>query len=91
MSETRYDNIPEHATIIDEEIKPEYMQPRWIPVGERLPDAGANVLLFGEGRIATGGMGEVDTSALFWDDDDCNGAIEITHWQPLPPKPEVKP
>jgi hypothetical protein len=47
---------------------------RWIPVGERLPDADLQVLwLLGENQII---------------DLDWTKPYNATHWQPLPPGPE---
>jgi hypothetical protein len=58
---------------------------RWVPVGERLPEAGSLVLAFinGEAMEATfcGGGGRA------WQTD--RGGFSATHWQPLPPGPEA--
>lgn len=62
-------------------------QVRWIPVSERLPDHGDSVLVY---------FGNV-TSAFLRDDGWWRSAAilsriysTVTHWQPLPPAPEVE-
>ena len=62
-------------------------QVRWIPVSERLPDDGDSVLVY-FGNVA---------SAFLRDDGWWRSApipsriySTVTHWQPLPPAPEVE-
>jgi hypothetical protein len=71
---------------------------RWIPVGERLPEVGTDVL-------AMGGEGVFQACLILWgesrrwealvlDVHGCGccggGGASVTHWQPLPPGPETK-
>ena len=69
---------------------------RWVPVGERLPEIGADVL-------AMGGEGEFQARLVSWGESHrweplwldvhgcgcCGGGRpNVTHWRPLPPGPE---
>lgn len=59
-------------------------QPQWISVKDRLPEDGQGVLV-------TTGKGGGTTATYFNGDGFYNGHLEdvvITHWMPLPPKPE---
>jgi hypothetical protein len=63
---------------------------RWVPVGERLPDEGANVLIHSIPRgvmVATYQMDLVQPA--FFGHGYAPGAV--THWRPLPNAPEVQP
>ena len=70
---------------------------RWVPVGERLPEAGVDVL-------AISGEGVFQGRCVLWDDSRrweplfldyhgcgcCGGGNpNVTHWRPLPPGPEA--
>ena len=56
----------------------------WIPVTERLPEQGQEVIVY------SGGVLKPTVSAyLFWDKHYDNWA-RITHWMPLPDGPESK-
>ena len=67
----------------------EAMMPRWIPVGERLPEAGETVLLWNYVDHRLGWLKYVASGAAYFfsTQDECN--IEPTHWMPLPEPPEV--
>lgn len=55
---------------------------RWIPVTERLPERGQEVVVF------SGGVLKGDVFAyLFWNKDYASWA-NITHWMPLPEPPK---
>jgi hypothetical protein len=64
----------------------------WIPVSERLPEAGVRVLIF----CPLAEPNEVAAAVLrhegMWrmDDGEVYGETEPTHWMPLPEPPEVK-
>ena len=77
---------------------------RWIPVSERLPEDGREVLVFAEGLITAGS--HCQCGAAFNDDDvlvetptwllgiegevyGCDAYDAVTHWMPLPNPPEV--
>ena len=58
--------------------------PRWIPVGERLPERWAIVLVYRK---------EDGIPSIAWNKDgqwfdEADVIIDITHWQPLPKGPE---
>lgn len=55
---------------------------RWIPVEERLPEMGQEVICFSGGVLKPGVY-----CYLFWSKDYDNWA-RVTHWMPLPPPPK---
>jgi hypothetical protein len=62
--------------------------PRWIDVGERLPEKGMMVLLHcveREGRGSKRTLGFYDSGEWFTEAPIDN--FPVTHWQPLPPAP----
>jgi hypothetical protein len=69
---------------------------RWVPVGERLPEIGTNVLAMGSEGVFQACLtlwGESRRwEALVLDVHGCGccggGRASVTHWQPLPPGPE---
>ena len=68
----------------------ELSKPRWIPVTDRLPDAGQIVLVYGKkGGIYTA---KHNPTAMwpgsFWKLNSKSHYCEPTHWMPLPPAPE---
>ena len=68
----------------------------WIPVGERVPAEGIDVLVLRKLRRPTArGKRHVILSALYYDGDwgaadgeSWIGATSVTHWMPLPSLPE---
>ena len=68
-------------------VMDEHYPPRWIPVGERLPEMGARVMV---GHAVDGwvGIGErvLTGTYLHWEDDG-EDLHEPTHWMPLPSPP----
>jgi hypothetical protein len=75
-----------HAISLIESALRESAAARWVPVGERLPDACVDVLC----GNASGDVFIAYQSGCAWwldvVDDDAEEAI-VTHWQPLPPPP----
>ena len=66
----------------------------WISVKERLPEDGVNVLAWDRlhdphERIAFVGRPASLGSVPIWYTEDDN-FLKVTHWQPLPPPPEVE-
>ena len=65
--------------------------PRWIPVGERLPEASTEVLV---AWSLPGGGQQVDAALIFdngmWAATVGHSIGRVTHWMPLPEPPEVK-
>jgi hypothetical protein len=61
----------------------------WIPVSERLPEAGETVLLWNYVDHRLGWLKYTANGAAYFfsTQDECN--IEPTHWMPLPEPPEV--
>lgn len=59
--------------------------PRWIPVEERLPEKGVDVLVIYPDRHTNMGTAGCDD----WIDEDFEDGL-ITHWRPLPKAPGVE-
>jgi hypothetical protein len=58
---------------------------QWVPVAERLPEPNEAVLVASKNRVL---MGFYDTDLqriIVY----CHDKVDVTHWQPLPPLPEV--
>jgi hypothetical protein len=65
------------------------LMPRWIPVTERLPDEGVEVLWYSShDRFARWATGKRDGGLVDWGGD-LESEIEgwLTHWMPLPAPP----
>jgi hypothetical protein len=63
---------------------------RWVPVGERLPDEGVEVLWWCNSDDEDRGVfvGKRDRSLIVWGSHEWFIDAEFTHWMPLPPGPE---
>ena len=62
---------------------------RWIPVGERLPECEKDVsALLDTGVHEVAGYEVFDNGHIFWTLKS-KEPVTVTHWQPLPPGPEV--
>ena len=78
------------------EIVPHDDEPGWIPVEERWPKHGSDVLVaYKCGKYVRLGVGEFDGTTV--NDEGITipyfkgiGGFEVTHWMPLPEPPEVK-
>lgn len=64
---------------------------RWIPVGERLPEEGVEVLWWCDSDDQDRGVyvGKRDRSLIVWGSHEWFIDADFTHWQPLPPGPEA--
>ena len=60
---------------------------RWIPVGERLPKEGVEVLCLIRPDVVCVGYQTRDFGQVVWNDEGV--LFRPTHWQPLPPGPEA--
>lgn len=66
----------------------------WVSVKDRLPEYGEYVLVFTEGRIAIGCLGEDGYGRNKWKSDgfdewgDVETLRDVTHWMSLPDEPE---
>lgn len=75
-------------------LRSERERHRWIPVSERLPEESGDYLV----AFYWGGISKIGYSKKHgeWNNDDsldhdlANAMRDITHWMPLPPKPEEK-
>lgn len=61
-------------------------QDSWIKVQDSIPDIGVDVLCLTDDDIFVGSI-ENFTAELTWWDNDCSGH-KVTHWQPLPGRPQ---
>ena len=72
------------------------VEPRWIPVEERLPEEGVRVLvcnIYGGSLPNQGDTGYVVDNGVIEDEEWCipdDPFFHVTHWMPLPEPPEVK-
>ncbi len=66
--------------------KTEITPPQWIPVTERLPENDDLVLVYFKWKTFPGG--EVDVSAYHPRAQRWENTWDVTHWMPLPEKPE---
>lgn len=77
-------------------VMDEHYPPRWIPVGERLPEEGVRVLvcnIYGGSLPNQGDTGYVVDNGVIEDEEWCipdDPFFHVTHWMPLPEPPEVK-
>ena len=71
-----------HEKMMQEAAIREQEQRRWIPVTERLPEYGQEVLVY-TGNI----LKPIVMAYTFWRKD-YDTWLHVTHWMPLPPAPE---
>ena len=64
----------------------EGMEPRWIPISERLPEGGKVLVLWKDWTIHLDWT-FIDGGSYYWWN---SGQAVVTHWMPLPTPPEVK-
>jgi hypothetical protein len=74
------------VTRLQSELDAEREKHRWIPVEERLPDEGKDVIV--GGRNFTGCMSLDYGGTTLWRNSVGWLYADITHWQPLPQPPE---
>ena len=80
LNDTAQDVLCMVAKWIDE--APEIKMPTWIPVTERLPEQGQEVIVYDGGVLKPKVF-----CYLFWDKHYDNWA-RVTHWMPLPEPPK---
>lgn len=63
----------------------------WIPCSERLPSLGERVLVWSPWTEAIASLEKDENGVMCWecDDDEVASLRPPTHWQPLPPPPQV--
>ena len=64
----------------------EGLEPRWIPVSERLPEGEKVLVLWKDGTIHLDWT-FIDGGSYYWWN---SGQAVVTHWTPLPTPPEVE-
>jgi hypothetical protein len=69
----------DHAEILQSEIERLRSLTRWIPVEEKLPEEGAEVLIYTLGDIYIGYLFHGNFTV-----DEQYGAVVVTHWMKLP-------
>ena len=81
----RHDRLQDLYVAQGEELSKLKAQQRWIPVTERLPEDDDDVLIMSSGSI---NMGYYSVCNEYWADYINGYYDDVTHWMPLPERPE---
>ena len=81
----RHDRLQDFCVAQGEELSKLKAQQRWIPVTERLPEDDDDVLIMSSGSIS---MGYYSVCNEYWADYINVYYDDVTHWMPLPERPE---
>jgi hypothetical protein len=75
-----------------DEVEEELEARRWIPVTERLPEEGAEVLVRTSGALASTEIAALTVGTTRREWEDLRGELflgdDVTHWMPLPEPPK---
>lgn len=80
--------MPEQWAIEALDIYAEQFKPKWIPVNQMVPNDTNYVLAFKAGGICLAGYSMEHNSFIRFSNGKLIEYIGITHWMPLPEKPE---
>ena len=68
----------------------EGLEPRWIPVSERLPELDQDVFAVVDGELDRGHFYQQWDGEVFFSSDEKGAMMVATHWMPLPDDGEVQ-
>ena len=81
-----YEELFDRIASLEAEVEALKAERRWIPVSERLPEEGEEVVVAVEGGFVYPDTFDCVSEGILHFYDSCN----VTHWMPLPEPPEVE-